>query len=57
MFLAIAAVENLKLCTVDISLAFLNGDLEEDIYMKQPPGFKSHPGLVCKLKKSLYGLK
>ena len=57
MFLAITVVEDLELCTVDISSAFLNGNLEEDIYMKQPPGFETHPGLVCKLKKSLYGLK
>ena len=57
MFLAIAAVEDLELRTVDISSAFLNGNLEEDIYMKQTPGFETHPGLVCKLKKSLYGLK
>jgi hypothetical protein len=56
--LAIAAIEDLELRSIDISHAFLNGDLEEDIYMEQPEGFEvGGPGYVCKLKKSLYGLK
>jgi hypothetical protein len=45
--------------TMDVSSAFLNGDLDEEIYMAQPEGFAA-PGqehLVCRLKKSLYGLK
>ena len=57
--LAIAAIEDLEVHHMDVSSAFLNGDLEEDIYMVQPEGFvepgKEH--LVCRLKKSLYGLK
>jgi hypothetical protein len=43
---------------MDVKTTFLHGDLEEQIYMEQPEGF-SQPGqehLVCKLKKSLYGL-
>ena len=38
--------------------SFLHGDLEEEIYMKQPDGFvvKGNKELVCKIKKSLYGL-
>jgi hypothetical protein len=44
---------------MDVITAFLNGDLQEEIFMQQPPGYVQ-PGkedLVCKLKKSIYGLK
>jgi hypothetical protein len=57
-FLAIAALENLDLCSVDISHAYLNGILEEEIYMQQPEGFEEGgPDHVCRLRKLLYGLK
>ena len=44
---------------MDVKSDFLNGDLDEDIYMQQPPGFidAESSSLVCKLHKSLYGLK
>ena len=42
---------------MDVKCDFLNGDLTEDIYMYKPEGFVSNPYLVCRLKKSLYGLK
>ena len=49
--LAIAALEDLELRSVDISHAYLNGQLEEEIYMKQPEGFEvGGPEYVCKLK-------
>ena len=57
--LAIANQLDLEVHQMDVVSAFLNGDLKEDIYMKQPEGFTSakFPNKVCKLKKSLYGLK
>ena len=44
---------------MDVKKTFLHGDLDEEIYMKQPKGFivKGKKELVCKLKNSLYGLK
>ena len=56
--LALAALENLHLESVDISSAFLNGELEEEVYMRQPPGFEEKgPNWVWRLLKSIYGLK
>ena len=56
--LALAALEDLELRSVDISHAYLNGTLEEEIYMTQPEGFEvGDPDHVCRLVKSLYGLK
>ena len=47
---------DLEMHQMDVKTAFLNGDLEEDIYMDQPQGFVQGD-MVCKLKKSFYGLK
>lgn len=55
--LALAAANKMKLKQFDIKTAFLNGNLEEDVYMKQPIGYSDGSGRVCKLSKSLYGLK
>ena len=50
---------DLELHQMDVKTTFLNRDLEEEVYMKQPEGFSSSDGehLVCKLKKSIYKLK
>ena len=48
---------NLELHGMGVKGAYLNGILQEDIYMKQPPGYEDGTNKVCKLLKSLYGLK
>lgn len=57
--IALAVQNDMKLHQMDVTAAFLNGKLSEEIYMKQPEGFveKGKKHLVCKLKKSIYGLK
>ena len=56
--LALAAIEDMDLRSVDISYAFTNSDIDVEIYMEQPEGFKQgKKGQVCRLNKSLYGLK
>ena len=55
--LAKVAAEDLKLRQFDVKTAFLNGELEEEIYMKPPEGLKTDQGKVYLLKKSLYGLR
>ena len=58
MLIALAAIYGLESHQMDMKTAFLNGNLEEDIYIEQPEGFVV-PGKekkVCKLIKSLYGL-
>ena len=56
---ALAAQKGLQIHQMDVETAFLYGELAEEIYMKQPEGFveKNKETQVCKLKKSLYGLK
>ena len=57
--MALVAHFDIDLHQMDVKTAFLNGNIDEEVYMKQPEGFSSSEGehLVCKLKKSIYGLK
>lgn len=56
--LALAASHRWELHQMDVHNAFLHGELEEEIYMKMPPSFQTDdPTKVCRLRKSLYGLK
>ena len=55
--LSIAAFHDMEMKQFDIKTAFLNGTLEETVFMKQPQAYDDGSGRVCLLKKSLYGLK
>ncbi|KAM1561755.1 hypothetical protein ACFX1Z_004844 [Malus domestica] len=59
VIMALTAHFDLELHQMDVKTAFLNGDLYEDIFMVQPPGFvkRGKEDMVCKLQKSIYGLK
>ncbi|KAK8652356.1 hypothetical protein V6N13_061376 [Hibiscus sabdariffa] len=59
ILLAIAAFHDYEIWQMDVKTTFLNGKLEEDVYMTQPEGLVT-PGnttKVCKLQRSIYGLK
>ena len=59
IILAIAAYFDYEIWQMDVKIAFLNGNLIEDVYMMQPMGFvnPTNAGKICKLQKSIYGLK
>jgi len=56
---AYACLCGFKLFQMDVKSAFLNGFIDEEVYVSQPPGFEdhNHPDHVYKMKKPLYGLK
>ena len=59
IILAIAAYFDYEIWQMDVKTAFLNGNLTEDVYMMQPEVFvdPTNAGKICKLQKSIYGLK
>ncbi len=59
IIIAMAATKGWSLHQMDVNNVFLHGDLHEEVYMEQPPGYvdQTQPNLVCRLKKTLYGLK
>jgi hypothetical protein len=59
IIMALVAHYDLELHQMDVKTTFLNGDLEQIVYMAQPKGFvvKEKEGMGCRLKKSIYGLK
>ena len=54
---AIAAAYDLEIEQMDVKIAFLYGDVDTNIYIRQPMGFDNNSGQVCKLNKALYSLK
>ena len=59
ILLAYAAYKGFKVYQIDVKSTFLNGILEEEVYIEQPKGFsnENNANMVCKLHKALYGLK
>jgi hypothetical protein len=59
ILVAFATSKGFKLCQMDVKSAFINGVIQEEVYVRQPPGFKNpkYPDRAYKLSKAFYGLK
>lgn len=57
LFLSVVVQHSLDVHQMDVSCAFLHGDLDHEVFMEQAPGFRDDPNLVCRLKRAIYGLK
>ena len=57
VILSIATIKDYEIKQMDVATAFLNADIKETLYMEQPPGFNTDKSKVCKLNKTIYGLK
>jgi hypothetical protein len=59
LILAYACSRNIKVYQMEVKSSFLNGELEEEVYIERPKGFQlsKNEDYVCMLKKALYGLK
>lgn len=58
LILTLALTHHWSLQQIDVNNAFVNGQLYEEVYMQQPPGFEAaDKSLVCRIRKAIYGLK
>lgn len=57
IILTIALYKDWSMRQLDVNNAFLNGELKEQVYVEQPPGFQQDKNYVCKLNKTIYGHK
>jgi hypothetical protein len=55
--LAVSSVRHWSVSQLNVQNALLNGELSEEVYMQPPPGYSVPDGMVCRLRRSLYGLK